>query len=133
MDRGGLVHISDTTYMLFVAMEMELRSHLHASGVTASAGVKKKALESMACNEDVLAHWAELSVNWAEEEAKKVLLTLIIEHWVTVRGFSFTSSFMESYKQMCKKTIQKSKGLRKNLIGTSAKIDVAATGGEDDF
>ena len=28
IDRGGLIHVSDTTYMLFVAMEVEIRKNL---------------------------------------------------------------------------------------------------------
>ncbi len=40
----------------------------------------------------------------------------IVEHWVTIRGFSFTSAFMEKYKQTHMKTLQKSKALRKTLV-----------------
>lgn len=65
--------------------------------------------------------WSDLSINWGKEESNK-LLRLIVEHWMTVRGFSFTSAFMERYKQKHKKTVQKSKGLRKNLMGKSTKI-----------
>ena len=32
---------------------------------------------------------------WEEEEASG---ESIVEHWVTIRGFSFTSAFMEKYK-----------------------------------
>lgn len=128
VDRGGLVHVSDTTFMLFASMEVELRSHLHASGVTASAGVKEKAMESIAENENVLAHWSELSANWREEEANRELLKMIITHWVTVRGFSFASDFMEAYKQKNKKTVQKSKGLRKTLIGQGSKVAISDEG-----
>ena len=33
-------------------------------------------------------------MNWTTEEAD-VLLTMIIEHWIVIRGFSFTSAFLE--------------------------------------
>ena len=35
---------------------------------------------------------------------------------MTIRGFSFTSAFMEKYKLTHMKTLQKSKGLRKTLV-----------------
>jgi len=35
-----------------------------------------------------------VSTDWEEEESD-VLLQMIIEQWVTVRGFSFTSAFVE--------------------------------------
>ena len=46
---------------------------------------------------------------------------MIIEHWVTVRGFSFTSAFLEKYKQASKESVQKSKGIRKNLPKINSK------------
>ena len=45
---------------------------------------------------------------------------MIVQHWITVRGFSFVSAFMEKYKQRNEKSTQKSKGLRKTLNVTSA-------------
>lgn len=121
VDRGGLIHISDSVYNLFVTMEMKLRSHLRASSEAASVGVKEKAINGILEHDDLLAQWSDLSINWGKEESNK-LLRLIVEHWMTVRGFSFTSAFMERYKQKHKKTVQKSKGLRKNLMGKSTKI-----------
>ena len=127
LDRGGLVHIGDTTFMLFVSMEKELRSFFNG-GVDGSTGVKEIAIENIAKNEDVLYHWSVLSANWKEEEANQVLLKMIINHWVIVRGFSFASAFMEAYKQKQRKTVQKSKGLRKTLIGQGASLRVTDEG-----
>lgn len=118
VDRGGLIHVSDTLYSLFVSMEMELRSHLHTGNPGLVRGMKEQMCTSVAENEDVLFYWSTISANWLEEEAQE-LLTLMVKHWVTTRGFSFVSSFMEKYKCKHKKTIEKSKGLRKNLIGMS--------------
>ena len=52
---------------------------------------------------------------WEENEAD-ALLHMLVDHWVTIRGYSFASSYVERYKQKQKKTVQKSKGLRKNLL-----------------
>ena len=68
-------------------------------------------------DEDVQFHWSMLAVNWDNEEAD-ALLPMLAEQWVTVRGFSFTSGWMEKFKQTAKKSIQKSKGIRKQLIAT---------------
>ena len=59
-------------------------------------------------HDDVLFHWSILAMNWDNEEAD-ALLPLIAEQWVTVRGFSFASAWMEKFKQTNKKSIQKNK------------------------
>lgn len=55
-----------------------------------------------------------ISVNWDEESTE--LLQLIGNKWMTIRGFSSASAFMETYKKKHKKSVQKSKPLRKNLL-----------------
>lgn len=62
-------------------------------------------------------HWEALSVNWGKKESK-ALLSLIIDQWITIRGFTYTSHWMEMYKDTTKKKVQKSKGIRKTLIGS---------------
>ena len=126
MDRGGLIHVSDSVFNLFVEIEVVLRSQLRASSAAASLGLKEKAIAAILTNHSVLEQWSEFSTNWGKEESDK-LLQMIVEHWITVRGFSFTSAFMEAYKQKNKKTVEKSKGLRKNLMGKSTKIDDVET------
>ena len=54
IDRGGLKHVSDMTYMLFVSMELELRQPLHNGSASEDSGMKEKAMEKMLHNEDVL-------------------------------------------------------------------------------
>ena len=73
-------------------------------------------MESIATDEDVLFYWSIISAEWEEKE-EQILLQMLIEMWVTVRGFSFAKSMLEMYKQAQKKTVQKSKGVRKQLIG----------------
>ena len=34
VDRGGLIHISDTLYYVFVEMELEVKSHLEESNLS---------------------------------------------------------------------------------------------------
>ncbi len=56
-----------------------------------------------------IGQWFQLS-----EEANE-LMKMMIQHYITFRGFSFASAFIEKYKQSTKKSTQKSKGLRKTL------------------
>ena len=45
------------------------------------------------------------------------LLDAMIDLWVTIRGFAFASAWVELYKQlMISQTLQRSKGIRKNLF-----------------
>ena len=65
---------------------------------------------------------ALLSVE-GEEEESKALLELLVDHYITVRGFSFASGFVEKYKQAHKKSTQKSKGLRKQLLPSTQSVE----------
>lgn len=56
-----------------------------------------------------------MSVSW-EPEVADVLLQMIAEHWLTLKGFSTASAFVEKYKQLAKKNVQKS--IRKQLQST---------------
>ena len=65
-------------------------------------------------NEDLLFQWALVTSNSDDEVGQKVL-ELICELYLTVRGFAFAKSCLELYKQTHKKSIQKSKALRKSI------------------
>ena len=64
-------------------------------------------------NEDVQFYWTLLSVEGGGE-ASKLLLSMLIDLWVTIRGFSYASSWMEEYKRANKGTVRKSKGYESN-------------------
>ena len=120
VDRGGLKHVSDTVYMMFYEMEMEVRSHIRDNCASEVKTVKNEVTQAMKQNEDVLFYWSIVSANWKSEEASAVLLDMIMEVWVTMRGFSYAGAFIEQYKQKNKKCTQKSKGLRKTLISSNS-------------
>ena len=123
IDRGGLFHISENTYTLFLAMEEEVRDHLRKTPAhMITDGFKQKLLGSIGSNEDVLSLWRSLSAD-ADEEDAQTLLKMVIELWVTIRGFAFASSWIELHKQATKKTIQRSKALRRNVQTTSSATD----------
>ena len=65
-------------------------------------------------NEDVLFHWTLISATWDDELAAK-LMNMIVDLWITIRGFSLASAWIEEYKGATKKTLQKSKPLRTQI------------------
>jgi len=119
VDRGGLKHVNNATYHVFLAMELEIRRHLSVeSAQKINAGFKTKVTESILSNEDVQFHWTVVGADWEEKESV-ALLELVLDLFVTIRGFAFVSSWMELRKQETKKSTQKSKGVRKRLLATT--------------
>ena len=129
VDRGGLKHVTNMTYMVIASMELEVKKHLSLDATKYPPDIKRTLTDALTNNEDVNFYWVMLSANWEEEESKallsmieeeesKALLSMIIDFWITIRGFAFTSAWMERYKQTQKKTVQKSKGIRKTLISS---------------
>ncbi len=113
VDRGGLWHVTNVTFMFFCAIEEVLRYHLTVSAISElSSGSKGAIMEAIVGNDDVA--FFCLACIEAEEEEKE-LLSRIIDLWVTIRGFSFARSWMEMYKQASKKGLQRAKALRKDL------------------
>ena len=111
INRGGLTRVNNTTFEMFVAMEYELRKHIHQG----QAPNLEHMVTSIAENEDVLFLWSLISADW-EESSASALLQMVIRQWVKVRGFSYASAWLEKYKVAQKQTTQKSKGVRKQLI-----------------
>ena len=122
VNRGGLCLVSETTAMLFHEMELLVRKVFNKDGkLKDTTNLRDKVKESVLQDESVQFHWCMLTTD-IEEDKAKLLLTMLVDLFITVRGFSFTKSFMEMYKQATKKSTQKSKALRKTLpTNTSAK------------
>ena len=116
VDRGGLVHLSDDIFLIFAAMEAVVKTHFKIDNPSLLKELKEKMKSDVLQNENVLFYWSMIAANWVENEAEE-LLSMIVDQWITIRGFSFSSSFNEKYKREQAKTLEKSKGIRKNLIG----------------
>ena len=54
-------------------------------------------------------------VNW-NEDISNTAIDLIVDMWITIWGFAQANAWMELYKKEQKKSMQKTKGLRKQLI-----------------
>eukprot|EP00731_Ephydatia_muelleri_P024203 Em0016g474a len=111
INRGGLITVSDMAFELFLAMERELRNHLKYHTTCISG----EAVSTIVSSEDVRFPWSIVTVTW-EQDNSNILLGMIVDMWITIRGFSLASAWMEIYKKQEKKLTQKSKGLRKQLV-----------------
>ena len=118
IDRGGLWHVKETTFQVFYALEEGVRLYLsELSSPATSTGLKDKFLAKLIANEEVQFHWsiATAAFDVDDIEVHDNLLKMIAELFLTIRGFSYASAWVEQYKQTHKKSTQRSKGLRKRL------------------
>ena len=113
IDRGGLCRVSDQTYSLFYAVEDVVRKHFTQVKAHQLTDVNKPTLiKAVEENEEVLFQWCILTADTSNENAM-LLLHMITEFYITIRGFSFAASCVELYKHSAKRTLQKGKGVRK--------------------
>ena len=80
------------------------------------SGLHERILSSIEDDNDVQFYWSGLAGNWDEEDSDEILQMLALQY-ITSRGHSFASAFNETYKNDEQKTLEKTKGIRKNLIG----------------
>ena len=114
--RGGLLTVKDTTYLVFHAMELVVRQFFRKSRINRlTPGAVDVIIEEIKQNEDVAFYWCMAAADM-DERLATTLLHGIVKLWVTIRGFSFSSAWVELYKQESKKSLQRSKGLRKALF-----------------
>ena len=117
IDRGGLWHVNDNTYLIFYIMEEEIRHHFKVKSISKlNEETKRSILDAMLANEDLLFQWSlMIEAAEADDSTGMAVLNRIATLYLTVRGFAFASTCMELYKQRHKKQIQKSKALRKKV------------------
>ena len=99
--RGGLVHTYDSTYRVFRAMELytAVQQRFQKGSVTTlTPGTKNVVVGAIVADEGIAFYWCLVAVNMETRTVNR-LLHVIVELWVTIRGFSFCSGWMELYKQ----------------------------------
>lgn len=123
IDRGGLWHVNDNTYLIFYIMEEEIRRHLKITAITKlkfNEETRKSILEAILANEDLLFQWTlMIEAAVADDSIGMAVLRRIATLYLTVRGFAFATSCLEIYKQKHKQHVQKSKALRKKVQTTT--------------
>lgn len=115
VDRGGLWHISDEAYSVFLLLEDEVRRHFKVTTVaTLDETTKRSIMDAILTNEDLLFQWSLVTAE-ADNSTSINLLERLGLLYLTVRGFSFATSCLELYKQRHKRQVQKSKALRREV------------------
>ena len=100
VDRGGLLHVKEGTYMLFIAMEEEIREHFQMDKATIMVEANREQVENAVMdNDDVLFQWCMLVTDISDTDAARAVLELLVNSWITICGFSFPSAWLELYKQ----------------------------------
>ena len=99
VDRGGLWYVKNTTYLLFVAIEEEVRKCLKQ--LLTGSGHKSNIIKKVVENEDVQFYWliTQADFDVGDDETYQLLLYKIVELFVTVHGFSYASNLMEKHKK----------------------------------
>ena len=116
IDRGGLWHIKGTTHQFFCAMEYVVREVLTIL-VKPSSQSKQEIVKKVTSDEDVQFYWLIVTADFEFDDpmVHEVLLNKMVELFLTIRGFSLASGWLEKYKQCTKKPTQRTKSLRREL------------------
>ena len=63
-------------------------------------------IKAILASEDVQFYWLVVTADFEvdEDEVKSTLLSMIVELYLTIRGFSFASNWIEQYKHSVKKS-----------------------------
>jgi len=113
IDRGGLVHITDSCYQLFLSIETVTRQKMKATNAVMDDSFLQHLKNLISCDNDVLFNWTMITGDESENEE---VFNEIVKLWITIRGFSFAKSIAENYRKATKKRTAKSKGLRTKLF-----------------
>ena len=116
MDRGGLWHVKETTYSLLLSIEEEIQCCLRTL-TTATPKSKCEIIKQVTSSEDVQFYWLITTADFEfdDRETHETLLYMIVELYLTIRGYSYASAWMEKFKQFTKTATQRSKSLRRDL------------------
>lgn len=121
VDRGGLVRVTDDAYTCFTAIEYCIQRHFRMNNLhKMNETFREKVAAETKNDDDVQFYWCLLSGNMDQECSEK-LLELLINKYITIRGFSFAKSLMEIYKKDTKKGTQKAKSLRRKVAESTNK------------
>lgn len=119
IDRGGLYHVEDAVYDLFVAIELIANKELSAIFEAKGKGlekVKKDRLSWLCNDEDIQFLWCMISPTAIEcEDTRQHLLREITHLWITTRGYSKARTIKEDYKRVKGKAVKGKHSLRKEL------------------
>ncbi len=105
IDRGGLYHIQDPVYDMFVTIELIVNEKLSAlfSSKEDIKEMTRDKLSWVSDDEEVQLTWDRISPGTIEEKmVRQSLLKEIAYLWVTTRGYNKTSKIKDNHKQYIK-------------------------------
>jgi hypothetical protein len=124
VNRGGLREVNDMVYLLCREIELEVRKYFVKDSIRKlMPGSKEIIVGAILLNEFVQFQCCMLSLDLQDDDAQD-LLKMIADLWVTIRGFSFVKSWLESYKQAKGKGTAKSRSLRAKLQSAQLQSDL---------
>ena len=113
IDRGGLCHVSENTYLVFNQLELLVRKFFNDTSVQdVTSDLRMKVKDCALTDEEISFYRCMLTVD-VDDEIGAELLSMIVDLYITIRGFSFSKSFMERYKQQSKKVYSEIQGTEK--------------------
>ena len=115
IDRGRLFYMNDAAFQFFRSIEVRTQQLLpnHLTGLSHTN--KEELLRTVMHDSEVQRCWSIVSTDISDENDSNELLQMIVDMWITLRGFALTSKWLEDYKLAKGKTVNKSKSLRKDL------------------
>ena len=95
---------------MFKQLEIEIQKNYNYNNLAASRiPTRDEITEFIMKSTDVQFYWFLLSSDIDQEK----LLLMIVDLWITIRGFSFAKSILEQYKQLHALNTSKAKALHK--------------------
>lgn len=83
--------------------------------IWANRVVQRRLISSIKDDSTVQTGWSPLIGAIDEDDDAQELLGAIVELWVTIRGHLLTATWLKDYKKATKKSVKKSKRLRKSI------------------
>ena len=120
VNRGGLFEVNNNAFLFFRTLELSIQSSL-SDHLTSGKMTKDQYIATLtSIDNDLHTHWAELSTDIDDSDDSDGLLRVIVEKWVTMRGFALVSSWLQDYKAITSEKTKNKKALRKTLAAGSS-------------
>ena len=98
-DRGRLFKVNDQTYDFFVELEKSVRPLLNEKLATTRKGAEDDLSSTILRTSEVCKCWQKISSSYVRGSESDELLAAIFSLWISIRGFEFASSMLETYKR----------------------------------
>ena len=118
VDRGGLLHVSNTVYDLFMFLDFTVDEELTSIFKAKGKGIEKVRRDKLDClceNDEIQLVWSMITDAVEDEESVHGLLREIASMWITTRGYSKARLVKEEYKRAKASGIKGKHSLRKEL------------------